>query len=520
MSCWVHGGSYSSTVKTFSFGSGSSYKKYESSSSISGLNPNTNYTLECEDAGHVGVSQTFTTTGNYSIEYYVDVEDANGNPISGADVRFYTSSETSINTTQSTDSGGSASFTYTVSGNQRINTAVTESGLSCTPSTSYYDFSASNTFGYSTFTCTASQPTGNLSISHTSAPQYGTDPTLTWTMSNCSASNSGVYHKSDYMFYDLDDGSLTHNGRTDYVESGITYYLKCGTQTLDTVDFNVTPRPSGTLSASPSSKTVSEVQAQGFAFSYTMQNCSSTGYIKRRGAANAFTAVGNGSGTRYDGVASAATYTYDLTCNGQVLDSASVQVTPNPPPQNKTITAVLKDSNGNAVPNDEDGDGVADFRVRFTEQGGLGQDVSVNVSGGEASASFEVTPIAMADSASYAVDPDAGLLAQTISRIKKLSSQRKNQKRQPPPYPMYSTEGVDAIATISELRSQTSELLEHVRERKVAVLIQKNNEPYAVLLDWETYLRLTQGAETHADRTPERRSHLRAYKEAEASSSG
>lgn len=85
---------------------------------------------------------------------------------------------------------------------------------------------------------------------------------------------------------------------------------------------------------------------------------------------------------------------------------------------------------------------------------------------------------------------------------------------------MYSTEGVDAIATISELRSQTSELLEHVRERKVAVLIQKNNEPYAVLLDWETYLRLTQGAETHADRTPERRSHLRAYKEAEASSSG
>lgn len=52
---------------------------------------------------------------------------------------------------------------------------------------------------------------------------------------------------------------------------------------------------------------------------------------------------------------------------------------------------------------------------------------------------------------------------------------------------MYNTEGIDTIATITELRSETSELIEFVRDTKKGVLIQKNNEPYAVLLDWETY---------------------------------
>jgi prevent-host-death family protein len=54
---------------------------------------------------------------------------------------------------------------------------------------------------------------------------------------------------------------------------------------------------------------------------------------------------------------------------------------------------------------------------------------------------------------------------------------------------MYNTEGINTIATITELRSETSELIEHVRATKSGVLIQKNNEPYAVLLDWETYKR-------------------------------
>ncbi len=52
---------------------------------------------------------------------------------------------------------------------------------------------------------------------------------------------------------------------------------------------------------------------------------------------------------------------------------------------------------------------------------------------------------------------------------------------------MYNTEGIDTIATITELRSETSELIDYVRKTQKGVLIQKNNEPYAVLLDWETY---------------------------------
>lgn len=55
---------------------------------------------------------------------------------------------------------------------------------------------------------------------------------------------------------------------------------------------------------------------------------------------------------------------------------------------------------------------------------------------------------------------------------------------------MYNTEGVDAIATITELRSETSELIEHVRKTQNGVLIQKNNDPYAVLIDWETYKKI------------------------------
>jgi prevent-host-death family protein len=52
---------------------------------------------------------------------------------------------------------------------------------------------------------------------------------------------------------------------------------------------------------------------------------------------------------------------------------------------------------------------------------------------------------------------------------------------------MYNTEGVDSVATITELRSDTSDLIEHVRNTKNGVLIQKNNEPHAVLISWETY---------------------------------
>jgi prevent-host-death family protein len=52
---------------------------------------------------------------------------------------------------------------------------------------------------------------------------------------------------------------------------------------------------------------------------------------------------------------------------------------------------------------------------------------------------------------------------------------------------MYDTEGVDSVATITELRSETSDLIEHVQKTKNGVLIQKNNEPHAVLISWKTY---------------------------------
>jgi prevent-host-death family protein len=55
---------------------------------------------------------------------------------------------------------------------------------------------------------------------------------------------------------------------------------------------------------------------------------------------------------------------------------------------------------------------------------------------------------------------------------------------------MYQTEGVSAIATITELRSDTSSLIDHVTRTEGGVMIQKNNEPQAALISWETYLKL------------------------------
>ena len=55
---------------------------------------------------------------------------------------------------------------------------------------------------------------------------------------------------------------------------------------------------------------------------------------------------------------------------------------------------------------------------------------------------------------------------------------------------MFLTKGIDAIATITELRSNTSELVEYAKEIERGILIQKNNEPYAVLISWELYDRL------------------------------
>jgi prevent-host-death family protein len=51
------------------------------------------------------------------------------------------------------------------------------------------------------------------------------------------------------------------------------------------------------------------------------------------------------------------------------------------------------------------------------------------------------------------------------------------------------------VATITELRSKTSELVEHARGNERGILIQKNNEPYAVLISYDVYVNLLRGAE-------------------------
>ncbi len=60
---------------------------------------------------------------------------------------------------------------------------------------------------------------------------------------------------------------------------------------------------------------------------------------------------------------------------------------------------------------------------------------------------------------------------------------------------MYSTKGIEAVATITELRSKTSELVEHARGNERGILIQKNNEPYAVLISYDLYTRLLKAEE-------------------------
>ncbi|HMB91055.1 MAG TPA: type II toxin-antitoxin system Phd/YefM family antitoxin [Rhodothermales bacterium] len=54
------------------------------------------------------------------------------------------------------------------------------------------------------------------------------------------------------------------------------------------------------------------------------------------------------------------------------------------------------------------------------------------------------------------------------------------------------------MATITELRSKTSELVEHAKEIERGILVQKNNEPYAVLISYDLYLKLL----ANSDLTP------------------
>lgn len=54
---------------------------------------------------------------------------------------------------------------------------------------------------------------------------------------------------------------------------------------------------------------------------------------------------------------------------------------------------------------------------------------------------------------------------------------------------MYTTKGIEAIATITELRSKTAELIEEAGDFE-GIMIQKNNEPLAVLVSYDKYLKM------------------------------
>lgn len=58
------------------------------------------------------------------------------------------------------------------------------------------------------------------------------------------------------------------------------------------------------------------------------------------------------------------------------------------------------------------------------------------------------------------------------------------------PTTMYSTRGIEAVATVTELRSRTSALIDQAKGLKTGIMIQKNNEPEAVLIGYELYLDL------------------------------
>lgn len=55
---------------------------------------------------------------------------------------------------------------------------------------------------------------------------------------------------------------------------------------------------------------------------------------------------------------------------------------------------------------------------------------------------------------------------------------------------MYSTRGIEAIATVTELRSRTSALIDQAASLETGIMIQKNNEPVAVLVGYSKYMEL------------------------------
>lgn len=52
---------------------------------------------------------------------------------------------------------------------------------------------------------------------------------------------------------------------------------------------------------------------------------------------------------------------------------------------------------------------------------------------------------------------------------------------------LQTPKGITSIATVTELRSKTADIVAEARKTSSAVLVVKNNNPYAVLLSFERY---------------------------------
>lgn len=59
---------------------------------------------------------------------------------------------------------------------------------------------------------------------------------------------------------------------------------------------------------------------------------------------------------------------------------------------------------------------------------------------------------------------------------------------------LQTPKGIEAIATVTELRSNTREVIDQAEQGESAVLIVKNNEPYAVVMGFERYGELLEKA--------------------------
>jgi prevent-host-death family protein len=55
---------------------------------------------------------------------------------------------------------------------------------------------------------------------------------------------------------------------------------------------------------------------------------------------------------------------------------------------------------------------------------------------------------------------------------------------------MYTTSGVNAIATVTELRSKTTNIIDNAKKSTTGIMIQKNNTPEAVMVSYDLYQKM------------------------------